>query len=119
MKLLKIVFPVFLIFAIIALDSGDKIRGLGMWSDGYWYPAIFIPEGNNYKAYFDDGDFAILDSSRIKALYWKVGTKVECNWLGRGIYYPGKITSMDGDRIHIFYDDGDEENTVVGRCRSK
>ena len=79
----------------------------------------FSFRGNNYKAYFDDGDFAILDSSRIKAIYWKVGTKVECNWLGRGIYYPGKITSMDGDRIHIFYDDGDEENTVVGRCRSK
>ena len=41
------------------------------------------------------------------------------NWLNKGLYYPGTVGSRDGDRIHINYDDGDEEDTTIGLIRMK
>ncbi len=48
---------------------------------------------------------------------FSVGSRVSCNWKSGGIYYKGKITRKSGNSIHVAYDDGDKENTVVSKCR--
>lgn len=44
-----------------------------------------------------------------------VGSKISCNWKGLGTFYPGTVTSRDGDNISVKYDDGDFERTTI-RC---
>ena len=93
---------------------------LGQWSDGNWYPAnIANRAGNEFELHFDDGDKATVEADQIKRLYWHVGTRVECNWKRGGTYYPGTISRMDREVIHVMYDDGDREDTTVSTCRSK
>lgn len=39
----------------------------------------------------------------------KVGDHVWANWWELGDYYPGLVTKIAGDHVHIKYDDGDDE----------
>lgn len=104
--------------ALWAWDTGD--RCLGQWSDGYWYPATVVNTGEGvYNVAFDDGDSAALSDSQIRSIDWNVGSAIECNWKGGGSYYPGTITKKSGDSIHMSYEDGDEEDTTIGKCRSR
>merc|ERR1711881_36758 len=42
-----------------------------------------------------------------------VGTKVECNYAGKGRYFPGKISNVNSNgTLDIAYDDGDKERGV-------
>lgn len=120
MKAKRIIFTLALLFAVTALfawKAGDRI--LGQWNDGKWYPAkITGVAGANFNVAFDDGDVSELPAAKIKKLDWKVGTKVNCNWKNGGTYYPGTITTMQGEVIHISYDDGDQEDSSIGRCRT-
>ncbi|HOD14471.1 MAG TPA: hypothetical protein PK307_02550 [Spirochaetota bacterium] len=104
--------------AAFAWKAGDRI--LGQWSDGYWYPAkIASQAGATFKVMFDDGDVADLTADKIRKVDWKVGTAVECNWKNGGAYYPGKITVIKGEMIHISYNDGDQEDATISRCRTR
>ncbi|OQA30859.1 MAG: Caspase domain protein [Betaproteobacteria bacterium ADurb.Bin341] len=107
-----------------ALSRQDQIetgaRILGQWGDGRWYPAtISSQNGDFFHVAFDDGDQANLPRTRIRGIDWKLGTRVQCNWKGRGRYYTGTITVKEGNFVHISYDDGDQEDTSIGRCRSQ
>jgi hypothetical protein len=45
------------------------------------------------------------------------GDRVICNWMGRGVYYPGRVDKDDGQGgLSIQYDDGDREQTTTARC---
>lgn len=102
-------------------SASQSSRVLGQWGDGLWYPATITGKvGSQTSVAFDDGDKATLSASRIRPIDWAVGTKVQCNWLGRGRYYSGTITAMSSSAaVHINYDDGDQEDTTIGRCRSR
>lgn len=98
--------------------AGDRV--LGRWGDGFWYPASVVSvTGNKIEVDYDDGDNAIVTPSQIKAISWNSGTKLQCNYQNAGKYYPGAISTKTGDDVHIKYDDGDEEDTTIGHCRSK
>lgn len=120
MKAMRFLCAAVLLLAGTALWAWvEGERCLGQWSDGYWYPAtVSAVEDGNFNVAFDDGDRATLGDSQIKQIDWGVGTSVECNWKSGGSYYPGTIVSKNGDSIHINYDDGDQEDTVIGKCRS-
>lgn len=75
--------------------------------------------GEKFIASFADGDMSILVSKDIRLIDWEEGSRIECNWKSRGVYYPGIIREKSNDQIHVDYDDGDIEITVIGRCRSK
>jgi len=114
------IFLILLFTAAVAFawQEGDRI--LGQWGDGYWYPGIISEaSGDGFNVSFDDGDTAVLPASKIRAINWTVGTRVQCNWKGGGKYYSGTITEMDGESIHISYDDGDQEDSTISFCRSR
>lgn len=101
-----------------ASQVGDRV--LAEWTEGLWYPArIHSIEGDEIDLNFDDGDISVVNQSQVRPIDWEEGTQVECNWQNGGTYYPGVIAQIDGDRIHIQYDDGDKEYATISRCRSK
>lgn len=86
--------------------------------DGHWYPGqIAGIEGDNFEIRFDDGDTATVDAKGLSFHSVAEGSRVEGNWLGGGLYYPGTITHRRGNAIHIVYDDGDEEDTTLAFVR--
>jgi len=100
-----------------ANQVGDRV--LGQWDDDMWYPArIHSIAGNQIDLNFDDGDVLMVEPSQVRLIDWREGTKVECNWENGGTYYEAVIAEMEGDRILIQYDDGDEELATISRCRS-
>lgn len=102
----------------VAESPGDLV--LGKWGDGRYYPArVASTDGGKTLVAFYDGDVGTLDAASLKSFDWKVGSKVECNWKRQGKYYPGTIADMTGEVLSINYDDGDKEQTGIGRCRSK
>jgi hypothetical protein len=46
-----------------------------------------------------------------------VGDRLCCRRKGGPIYYPGEITKINGEVIHITYDDGEEETTSLRLVR--
>ena len=103
---------------LYAWVKGDRV--LGQWQDNLWYPArISEAVDGGYRVMFDDGDVSVLPAERIRKIDWAVGTNVQCNFKNAGLYYKGTITRMNGEMIHISYEDGDQEDATIGRCRSR
>ncbi len=99
-----------------AFEKGDRV--LGLWEDGYWYPAtVQAVEGNVLTLHFDDGDKATFDSQRVQKLDWQAGTKLECRFPKNNKNYPGVLTKRDGEIVRIVYDDGDKAEVNIGKCR--
>jgi len=96
---------------------GEKL--LVNWShDKYWYPAtIKKKDGQRYFVVFDDGDKEWTVPSHMIEEDIRVGDRVFGNWKKRKRYYPGRVTRRDGNKIHISYDDGDQENTTISFVR--
>ncbi len=46
-----------------------------------------------------------------------MGKRVQCRWKGGPLYYPGEVTRQDGERIHVAYDNGEQEWTSVRMIR--
>jgi hypothetical protein len=47
----------------------------------------------------------------------KIGDRVWANWWELGDYYPGVITKIQGEHVHVRYDDGDEEQVHLRNIR--
>lgn len=90
-------------------------------ADPYWYPAVVVSEQNGGVVLkYDDGDSGQQPLANVRPYDWGAGTRIYCRWRGGRVYYPGKITTMQGDRIRfdVHYDDGDRESTNSTLCRS-
>ncbi|MCC7493980.1 MAG: DUF4537 domain-containing protein [Fimbriimonadaceae bacterium] len=98
--------------------AGDRV--LCQWShDLFWYPAT-VRQAAPGRVYvkFDDGDKEWTVPERVMPLDLEVGDRVYCRWQGGDEYYPGQVSLAEGsERIHVVYDDGDQEWTTVGFCR--
>ena len=94
-------------------------RIYGRWSpDGFWYPGtIKSVKGGKYYIHFDDNDQAWLEEGEVTTYQPVVGDRIEGNWLAKGLFYKGKVTSRRGEKVHILYDDGDEEDTTISYLR--
>ena len=53
----------------------------------------------------------------VKRFDLRVGTVVEGRWSGGPHYFPGKIDKVEGERVHIKYDDGEDEWTTIRLVR--
>jgi DUF971 family protein len=97
--------------------TGDRV--FGRWGgDWHWYPAtVQSMKDGQVHVIFDDGDQEHLPPERVVKLEVRVGQRVLGRWQRGPIYYPGKITRVEGERIWIDYDDGDKEATDVAWVR--
>ena len=108
----------------IALQDVGLIRQRSENDDAaVWSPEDFVyarfPEGRNIESRLlsvsrkrpepTADPIPLGDDSRSFTL----GAVVQCRWNGGSKYYQGKITEIDGNRIHIDYDDGDKEWTTA------
>jgi hypothetical protein len=96
---------------------GDRV--LAKWSgDGFWYPGtIQDVENEQLHVFYDDGEDEWRAPDEVAELTLEVGSRVFGRWQGGQFYYPGKITRVEGDRIQVKYDDGDQEWTSVEYLR--
>jgi hypothetical protein len=108
-----------LLVSFLASTSFGQVseKVLARWSDGWYVGTVLQKVGDRFKIVFDDGDEALVPQSGIRPLDWSAGTRLQCNFKGSGRYFPGIITQKSGLRITIKYDDGDQEVTLMGRCR--
>jgi hypothetical protein len=96
--------------------EGERVAGL--LPDGYRYPAdLLISDGDRVVLQFLNGIQGALTPELISALSVEAGMHVEARWRGGDDYFPGIIDRLQGERLFIRYDDGDEEWTTVRLVR--
>jgi hypothetical protein len=100
------------------MDFAEGDRVLAQDIDGFIYPAeVLSMDGDKFVVSFLDGPERMLTPELLRPFTLRTGTPVQCRWKGGQAYFPGKITRMEGDRVHIDYDDGDREWTTVRLVR--
>jgi Domain of unknown function (DUF4537) len=99
----------------------NDVRWFARWeSDGFSYPCtIEKDEDGKFYIRYSDGTEEWAPHWRVGKANIRVGQVVYGNWQNKGLYYEGTVSSRKGDRIHIAYEDGDEEDTTIGRIRLK
>jgi hypothetical protein len=93
------------------LRSGDRVWAL--WNN----QALFVGtvgemRDDDAHIRFDDGDQAWVRLEHLLPLDLLPGMFVMGRWQMGGSFYPGTITKVQGERVHIRYDDGDQEWTT-------
>ena len=101
---------------------GDWV--LGQWQSGrWWFPGVVhsIGEDGSVAISYDDGTTEIRPASQVRRYDWQVGTRIDAIWSGDGHWYAATIIAADPDgaNLKVRFDDGVEEETVTGRCRSE
>lgn len=99
--------------ASFPFEEGDRV--LAYDSDECIYPAeiVSIQDEQRIIVQYLDGPERMLTPELIKRFDVKAGLKVECRWSGAPHYFPGSIAKVDGERIHVKYEDGDDEWTSI------
>jgi hypothetical protein len=94
-----------------SLRRGDRVWA--PWSGG----ALFVGSIHDLRddeahIHFDDGDHGWVLLHQLLPFEPTRGMRVLVNWRMGGQYFPGVVTKGAGERVHIHYDDGDEEWTT-------
>jgi len=98
------------------LSIGDRV--LACWQDSNWYPgSVLAVDGKRLHILFDDGDQGMLTPGQVRALDINVGDRVWCRYKGGPKYFSGEVLTKEGEVIHVRYDDGDEETTLLRLIR--
>ncbi len=67
--------------------------------------------------HFLDGPERMLTPERIQKFDLRPGMRIECRWRGGPNYFPGSLSKLEGERLYVNYDDGDQEWTSVRLVR--
>jgi hypothetical protein len=96
--------------------EGDRV--LAQAGDARWYPAdILTVHGDRITLQYLAGAQGFVTPELIEPLEIREGLRVEGRWRGGDTYFPGEIDQARGERIHIRYDDGNEEWTTIRLIR--
>ncbi len=91
---------------------GDRV--LACFFDLLWYPgSVLRTENDMVFVSFDDGSAAQISADKVKPLNLEAGERVEGRYMAGSTFYPGVLSRVEGDIVHVHYDDGDEETTLV------
>lgn len=97
-------------------EIGDRVWACGL--DLFWYPGIVLGESeDNWKVLFDFGGHALIPFGQTIPLTYEVGDRIWCRWQAGNEFFPGTITSKNGEIVGIHYDDDDEETTSIRLVR--
>lgn len=96
-----------------AFEEGDRILALDC--DLYVYPAeiVAIQDEQRIIVQYLDGPERMLTPELIKKFDLRVGMKIETRWSGGPHFFPGTLAKIEGERIFVKYEDGDEEWTSI------
>jgi hypothetical protein len=79
---------------------------------------ILAEKENTVEVLFDvGGRREAVSRSETAPLWVRIGTRVYGNWRGKGVHYPGTITLVEGERVRVQYEDGDQETTSLGKLK--
>jgi hypothetical protein len=102
--------------AIPAWQVGARV--FAPWGRGWLYPAtVGEVQGESLYLCYDDGDHGWVPAAQVRPLDVTEGSRVYCRWQGGDTYYPGTVTTRQGDQLHIHYDDGDRDWSPIGMIR--
>lgn len=103
-------------FGSFAFEEGDRI--LAQDIDAFTYPAEIVSvDGDKVIVQFLDGPERMLTPELIRRFDLGVGMAVEGRWKGGQQYFSGKIAKLEGERVLVKYDDGDEEWSSIRLLR--
>ncbi len=94
-------------------EEGDRV--LAFDGDMYVYPAdiLSIEDEQRIIVQYLDGPERMLTPELVKRFELKPGLKIECRWSGGPHFFPATLNKIDGERVFVKYDDGDEEWTSI------
>lgn len=102
--------------ANFAFEEGERV--LGSDPDGFAYPGDIVSiEDERIVVHYLDGLECALTPELIRRFQLTVGMPIQCRWKAGQQFFPGKLAALDGERVRIAYDDGDEEWTSVRLIR--
>lgn len=77
-----------------------------------------VPAASQTLHRITDFDGQLIHKAYSPPTPYAAGTRVSCNWQGRGRMYNGMVARRLGpSTIHVHYDNGDRETTLIGNCR--
>lgn len=92
------------------LQPGDRVWA--PWNAGTLFVGtVDEVQEKEVHIHFDDGDRGWVLREQVLPLEIPVGLRVMGRWKMGTAHYPGTVAEVQGDRIHIHYDDGDKEWT--------
>jgi hypothetical protein len=92
------------------LQPGDRVWA--PWNNSTLFAGtVDQMRGKEVHVHFDDGDSGWVLLEQIVPLQIVPGLRVLGRWKMGAHYFPGTVTKVEGQRVHIKYDDGDQEWT--------
>jgi hypothetical protein len=92
------------------LRPGDRVWA--PWQKGVLFAGTVDKlRDEEAHVHFDDGDAGWVHCVQLLPLEIPMGLRVVSSWKMKGQYRPGIVAEVDGERIHIHYDDGNKEWT--------
>ena len=112
------------------LSVGDRVSCNWQREGSQYTGRVDLILGQKIRVLYDEGDEELTIPSLCRAVSsgagggvatdgFAPGARVQCNWKSIGIYFPGTVSSRNGNRLQILYDDGDREETTTGHCRTR
>jgi hypothetical protein len=96
--------------------KGDRV--LAPWEPTYLYAGTLDQvSAGRALIQFDDGDAGWVDLAFVQPLALERGQRVMSRRRMGPHFFPGEIYEIDGENVHIEFDDGKEEHTTVASLR--
>jgi DUF971 family protein len=94
-------------------EEGDRV--LAYDCDECVYPAdiVQIEDDQRIVVQYLDGPERMVTPELLRRFEVKPGLKIECRWSGGPHFFPATLNKVEGERIHVKYDDGDDEWTSI------
>lgn len=95
---------------------GDRVMSL--WLDLYWYSGTVLDADDaQVSVLFDHGGHSLVPDDRVHTIEIEEGDRIEGRWKAGPQFFPGVVVRREGAVLHVQYDDGDEEVTLVNLIR--
>lgn len=96
--------------------AGDRV--LAPWEPTFLYAGRIVQlTGERARIEFDDGDAGWVEVAHLQPLSLSLGTRVMSRRRMGPHFFPGEIHEVDGEKVHVEFDDGKEEWTTVASLR--